>query len=147
MTTVLCFGTFDGLHQGHTEYFRQARKYGISPGPSLVRRGDGRCRLVVVVARDETVREVKGRLPRQDEETRLRAVVDHPLVDQAMLGQPDDKYRVIEDIRPDVIVLGYDQRAFTDDLETILRGRGLSCTVVRAKPHRPDLYKSSKLQL
>lgn len=129
--TVLCFGTFDGLHPGHEDYFRQAKELGD--------------RLVVVVARDETVKIVKSRASVQDESTRLRAVEQHPLVDEARLGWPGDKYRVIEDVRPDIILLGYDQQAFTETLEETLRSRGLSCKVVRATAYKPDVYKSSKL--
>lgn len=131
MTTVLCFGTFDGLHPGHEDYFRQALEYGD--------------RLVVIVARDETVTSVKGRPPKQSEAVRLAAVRAHPLVNEARLGLPGDKYKVIEEIRPDVIVLGYDQQAFTEQLEGVLRIRGLSCRVVRANSYLPHIYKSSKL--
>ena len=131
MQTVLCFGTFDGLHLGHEDYFRQAKEYGGH--------------LTVIVARDETVNAVKGRLPRATQDVRLQAVKAHPLVDEARLGLPGDKYQVIEEVKPDVIVLGYDQQAFTDTLEDTLRARGLSCKVVRAKAYKPDIYKSSKL--
>ncbi len=119
------------MHPGHEDYFRQAKELGN--------------RLVVVVARDETVKIVKNQTSQYDEHTRLRAVEAHPFVDEARLGWPGDKYRVIEDVRPDIILLGYDQQAFTETLEETLRSRGLSCTVVRAKAYKPDVYKSSKL--
>ncbi len=131
MTTVLCFGTFDRLHPGHEDYFRQAKDL-------------GEC-VVVIVARDETVLSVKGRRPRQSEQDRLAAVSSHPLVAKARLGLPGDKYQVIEEVRPDIILLGYDQQAFTDDLEKTLRERGLSCTVRRARAYKPEVYKSSLL--
>lgn len=129
--TVLCFGTFDGLHPGHEDYFRQAKTYGDT--------------LVVVVARDETVKAVKGHVPRQNEEARLKAVRACTWIDDAYLGEPGDKYHIIETIRPDVIVLGYDQDSFTDGLMKALRERGLSCKVVRAQAYKSDVYKSSLL--
>lgn len=131
--TVLCFGTFDGLHPGHEDYFRQAKELGE--------------RVVVIVARDETVEAVKGRLPRQNEDVRLAAISSHPLVSQACLGLSGDKYRIIEEVRPDIILLGYDQQAFTEELEKALHERGLSCTVRRAKAYKPEVYKSSLLRL
>ncbi len=131
--TVLCFGTFDRLHPGHEDYFRQARELGG--------------RVVVVVARDETVQEVKGRQPLQSEEVRLKAVAQHPLVSEARLGLPGDKYRIIEEIHPDIILLGYDQQAFTDSLEETLRARRISCMVKRATPYKPEIYKSSLLNV
>lgn len=130
--TVMCFGTFDGLHQGHDDYFRQSREQGD--------------RLVVVVARDVTVVDVKGDLPATNEQDRLRAIQDHPLVDEGVLGYHDDKYRIIQEIQPDVICLGYDQEAFTDSLDVELARRGLAASVVRCEPFYPDTFKSSLLR-
>ncbi len=129
--TVLCFGTFDGLHAGHVDYFRQARTFGD--------------RLVVVVALDETVKLVKDQTSVYVQQTRLQTVADHLLVDEARLGSADDRYRVIEDVRPDIIVLGYDQVTFTEGLGEALRARGLACKIVRAAAYQPEIYKSSKL--
>lgn len=129
---VMCFGTFDGLHPGHEDYFRQAKEHGDE--------------LFVVVSRDTTVMDVKGNLPRMNQEDRLTAVVDHPLVDGAKLGYPGDKYKIIEEINPDFICLGYDQEAFTDNLDAELTRRGLSASIVRAEPFFPDSYKSSLLR-
>ena len=130
--TVMCFGTFDGLHPGHEDYFRQARECGD--------------KLVVIVARDSTVVDVKGNLPSMNEAERLLAVQEHPLVDEAMLGYPDDKYRIVEEIQPDVICLGYDQESFTDTLDVELTRRGLAASVSRCQPYFPDTYKSSLLR-
>lgn len=128
----MCFGTFDGLHQGHEDYFRQA-----------LLQGD---RLIVVVARDVTVVDVKGDLPATNENERLLAITNHPLVDEAMLGNVDDKYRIIEEVQPDVICLGYDQESFTDTLDFELARRGLAANVVRCEPYYPDVFKSSLLR-
>jgi FAD synthetase len=130
--TVMCFGTFDGLHPGHEDYFRQAREHGD--------------RLIVVVARDATVVDVKGDLPSNNEQDRLMAVEDHALVDEAVLGHLDDKYRVIEEYQPDIICLGYDQETFTDTLDVELTRRGLAATVVRCEAYFPDTFKSSLLR-
>ncbi len=129
---VMCFGTFDGLHPGHEDYFRQAKEYGDE--------------LVVIVARDITVMDVKGNLPANGEGHRLNVVSEHPLVDDARLGHPGDKYRVIEDVNPDFICLGYDQEAFTENLDAELARRGLSAAIVRLEPFFPDQYKSSLLR-
>lgn len=131
MTTVLVSGTFDGLHPGHEDLFRQARALGD--------------RVVVVVARDETVGAVKGRPPKRKEAERLQTVQTQPFVDQAILGNPGDKLAVVEEISPDVILLGYDQEAFTDGLEARLRARGIQSRIVRAQAFHPERYKSSLL--
>ncbi|MDP3793248.1 MAG: adenylyltransferase/cytidyltransferase family protein [Candidatus Uhrbacteria bacterium] len=129
--TIMCFGTFDGLHDGHVDYFRQAKALADY--------------LVVVVARDDTAREVKGRSAIKNQDERLMTVAEHPLVDRALLGLPGDKYEIIEQIRPDVMLLGYDQTAFTDQLEEEMNRRGISTTIHRAAPFHPELYKSSLL--
>ena len=68
----MVFGTFDGLHFGHHNFFRQARKYGDY--------------LIVVVARDKTVKKVKKHLPRLKEKQRLVALKNCELANKAALG-------------------------------------------------------------
>lgn len=133
MTRVLVFGTFDGLHPGHEFFLAHARSRGSE--------------LVVVVARDETVLQVKGRAPVQSAQQRHSVLASHALVSSALLGGLGDKYAVIEHIRPDCIVLGYDQDVFTQDLEDELLARNVPCVVERfEESFRPDVYKSSLLR-
>lgn len=130
--TVLVTGTFDGLHKGHEDLFRQAKVLGD--------------RLVVVVGRDATVEAVKGHRPRLGEEERRKAVETCPLVDEAILGGTgEDKLAVIEAVRPEVVLLGYDQQAFTDGLAEALAARGLHPRIVRGEAFEPETYKSSLL--
>ena len=77
----------------------------------------------------------------------LSEVARQPEVDEALLGNPGDKYAVIEQVRPDVICLGYDQKAFVGKLGEALMMRGLSVRMVRLKPFHPERYKSSLLHL
>ena len=128
----MCFGTFDGVHPGHASYFKQAKELGDE--------------VVVVVARDVTVLDVKGQLPSMNEEARRSQVASHPAVTHARLGNQDDKYRVVEDEKPDILLLGYDQQAFTDALKETLASRGMNVHVMRAKPYKPEIYKSSLLR-
>lgn len=102
--TVLVFGTFDGIHDGHRFFLSQARALGD--------------RLVVVVARDATAGSLKAKPPRRNEERRLDEVRRLKAVDSALLGDETlGAYRVIEMIRPDVIALGHDQDALEGDLK------------------------------
>ncbi|MBI5654614.1 adenylyltransferase/cytidyltransferase family protein [Candidatus Uhrbacteria bacterium] len=120
---VMCFGSFDGLHAGHEDYFRQAKDQGDE--------------LIVVVARDTTIMELRGNLPARNELDRLGVVSGHPLVDEARLGYLDDRYKIIEEIRPDIICLGFDQEAFTENLDNELARRGLSASILRCEPYEP----------
>jgi len=130
--TVLVFGTFDIVHPGHLDFFRQARSFGD--------------RLVVGLARDITVKKVKGRLPLHNENERRSALTHIDLIDEVILGDTKDYYQVLERVRPDVIALGYDQKIFVDKLADEIKKRGLAARVVRLKPFHPEKYKSSRLR-
>lgn len=122
---VMVFGTFDGLHPGHRHFFRQARRHGDT--------------LIVVVGRDQTVKVVKGRLPRCSEQVRRRAVAAASLVSRAVFGDLKDQMKVVHTYRPSVVCLGYDQIAFVDQLYQTFP----NLKIVRLRPYQPDRYKSS----
>jgi len=89
MKKVLVFGTFDIFHEGHRYFLNQAKKQGDF--------------LRVVVARDETVFQVKNKKSLNDEQQRLEKIKNSGLVDEAVLGSLEDKYAVVKDYAPDVI--------------------------------------------
>ncbi|MBN1646070.1 FAD synthase [Candidatus Woesearchaeota archaeon] len=132
MTKVMVFGSFDGLHEGHLYYLKQAKAHGD--------------RLVVVVARDETIRDIKGRLPELSLKERIRRLQELDCVDEVLPGGLGDKLLVIESVRPDVICLGYDQKSFTAGLRANLKSRGVSSNIIRIGAFHPDKYKSSLLK-
>jgi len=130
MTRVLVFGTFDIFHPGHEYFLKEAKKHGDE--------------LVVVVARDSTVKQVKGKLPRHDENYRLNIIQKLDYVDKAVLGyETTDKYRIVEEIKPDTICLGYDQSAFVDGLEKKLQELELKTEIIRLDAYKPHIHKSS----
>lgn len=129
----MVFGTFDIFHKGHINFLKQARKYGDY--------------LAVVIARDETVKKVKGKYSQNNEEKRLEKVESSLLADEVILGSLTDKYLVIKRYQPDVICLGYDQKFFIDDLRLELDKMGLAKTeIIKLKSYHPEIYKSSKLR-
>src|SRR3990172_4966338 len=105
----MAMGTFDFLHPGHLNYLRQAKKFGD--------------RLVVVVARDTTVKKEKGRKPVVNEKDRLQLVQQLRIVDNAVLGNVGDRLKIVEKVKPDVICLGYDQRVDGKKLKNELEKR------------------------
>lgn len=128
MKKVLVFGTFDGLHSGHLSLFKQAKNFGDY--------------LVVVVARDETVKKIKNHFSSRDEIERLKVVQECKLVNEVRLGYKNNPYQIIRKIRPDIICLGYDQRAFTKNLPKELEKMGLKTKIYRMKPYQPEKYHS-----
>ncbi len=131
MNRVMVFGTFDILHPGHLNFLKQARKYGDY--------------LIVVVGRDRTVEKVKGKLPKHSEKERVRQIEKTGLTDKVMLGYLKDHYKVIQEHKPDLICLGYDQNSFADGLPEALKRFKIKTRIVRLKPFKQDIYKSSKL--
>lgn len=130
---ILVFGTFDRLHPGHQNFLEQATTLGDE--------------LVVVVARDQTVKQVKGQKPEQSEKIRLKRIKKHPAVTQAILGSLDqNKTKIIDQIKPDIIALGYDQTSFEPELSVYLN-RHPEIQLVRLKAYQPETYKSSKLKV
>ena len=135
MKKVLVFGTFDILHPGHEYFLKQAKEQAGHSQAGY---------LVVVVARDLTVKQVKKIMPQNNELERLKAVKKLDYVDKAVLGSMDmDKYKIIEEIKPDVICLGYDQTAFVDDLQAELEKKGLKPEIIRINAYKPEKHKSS----
>ena len=128
---VMCFGTFDILHPGHMSFLKQANEYGED--------------LIVIVGRDETVKEIKRKYPRNSENKRLEAIGKLDFVNKAILGGLGNPYKIIKEERPDIICLGYDQKSFTEDLENKIKEFKLSTKVVRLKAYKPEKYKSSLL--
>ncbi|PJB16843.1 FAD synthase, partial [Candidatus Falkowbacteria bacterium CG_4_9_14_3_um_filter_38_19] len=129
MTKVMVFGTFDIFHPGHVNFLRQARKYGDY--------------LIVIIARDKTVLNIKKSLPRYQEKKRLAEIIKSNLTDKAVLGSLRDKYQVVKKYQPAVICLGYDQKNFINQLAEKLKQFKLKTKIVRLKPYRPKIYKSS----
>lgn len=113
-------GTFDLLHMGHIYYLKEAKKLGD--------------RLVVVVATDATVRKLKHE-PVNPEHIRLGLIRELKLVDEAYLGHEDDMYTIVEEIKPHIIALGYDQIHNETAIKTELKKRKLTAQVLRLKKY------------
>jgi FAD synthetase len=128
-TRVLAFGTFDYLHAGHEAYLKQASELGDE--------------LYVIIARDRTASSIRGFNPDHKEKERLKAVSEVAHVTKAILGEHDDKYKVLKKIKPDVIALGYDQFVFTHNLSKVLIDMKLNAKIVRLEPYNPETFKSS----
>lgn len=126
MKKVLTFGTFDHLHPGHIHYLSSAANLGDE--------------LYVVIARKETVKKIKGFYPDDSESTRLKNVASLPFVTKAILGNPDNPYKVIEEYSPDLICIGYDQTSFIEGL------KNFKIPITKISSHQPEKYKSSILK-
>lgn len=134
---VMVFGTFDHLHAGHENMFMQARTIAKKLANPLV---------VAIVARDKTVKQIKGHAPENDEKSRVQTLHETGWADMVLIGDKKDKYMHIKKYRPAIIALGYDQFAFTLQLEKLIIDLNLDAKIVRLTPYRPDIYKSSLIK-
>lgn len=116
MVKVMATGTFDLLHMGHIYFLKEARKLGD--------------KLVVVVAADSTVRKLKHE-PINSQEIRLNLIKELKVVDEAYLGHENDMYKIVEEIKPDVIALGFDQIHDENNIKSELKKRKLNVKIVR----------------
>lgn len=130
MVRVMASGVFDLIHLGHLNYLEESKKLGDE--------------LYVVVATDKTVRDIKHE-PITSESIRVQIVQSLKPVDKAVLGYEDDKYKIVEEIKPDIIALGYDQYHEEDKLRADLEAREIKTEIVRLKKFDYDLDGTRKI--
>ena len=127
----MVFGVFDGLHEGHEVFLRQTQEHAEH--------------LIVVVATNESVLNLKGVPPHTDIQERIIAIQNflpraEVLVGDAIMGS----YDVIKKEKPELILLGYDQTVLKIDLENKIMDATIPpVKILVLKPHRPDEFHSS----
>jgi FAD synthetase len=133
MSRVAVFGTFDIFHPGHRSFFSQAKKQGDY--------------LLIVVARDEHVKNAKGNHPKNSEIKRVKTLKKSYPADKVILGSKTHNYfRTLRTYGINKIVLGYDQKPTLAELRKSLKRHRLShIEISRARAYNPSRYKSSKL--
>lgn len=125
---VFIGGGFEVIHFGHLHTIEEAKA-----------RGDV---LVVVVARDSTIRRRKGRAPVTGERDRARLLSSLRQVDAAILGVEGNIYETLEKVKPDVVALGYDQHHMEDEVAAEGVKRGLKLKVIRLHAPNPEVKTS-----
>ena len=94
---VFTNGVFDIIHRGHIDYLYKARSFGDI--------------LIVGLNSDSSVRRLKGnKRPLQKQADRAAIVVSLKPVDYVVLFGEDTPERLIETIRPDILVKGADYK-------------------------------------
>ena len=132
---VMAAGKFDILHLGHIAYLQQARECVGDDG-----------RLVVVIALDSTIVKERGAPPVFPQEQRRKLVEALEMVDQAILGfETSDQTKIVRDVKPDIIALGYDQHADIEALQNMFEKEGINCEIVRLEKRDADGLCSSTL--
>jgi FAD synthetase len=131
---IMVFGTFDGLHKGHLDFFKQAKNFTKNSF------------LIVSIARDKNVFKIKGKYPQLGESARVAIVKKCKLVDQVILSGIKNHIPHIAKMHPDIIALGYDQKAYVKNLKKDLEKKGLLVKIVRLQPYKERIYKNHLLK-
>lgn len=132
MRKVMCFGTFDKIHEGHKSYLQQARTQGDY--------------LVVVVSRDSNSIDIKGKIPHNKEDVRLANMKQLSVADKVILGDVEDMFKVIKEELPDVIFFGYDQVVPIENLTFELMKLPKKIVMMRGKSLEHEEFKKGHVE-
>ncbi len=132
MIKVMASGVFDIIHLGHIHYLKESKAFGDF--------------LIVVVASDYTATK-HGKSLIFNENERVQMVQELKPVDQAIVGHSvDNIFKTVEEIKPDIITLGYDQKFDDKYIEEKCRKLGLNTQVRRTGAFNGIINSSSKIK-
>jgi len=125
---VLAGGVFDIIHPGHIHTLNAAKALGGV--------------LVVAIATDKTAEKMKKRSPLHNQELRRELVTSLSMVDKAIVGHEDDIFQTVKEVKPDIIVLGYDQVHQEKFISDGCKRINLDVEIVRLESPVPHLSSS-----
>ena len=125
---VLAGGVFDIIHPGHIHTLNAAKDLGDV--------------LVVAIATDKTAQKMKKRQPLHNQELRRELVSCLSMVDRAVIGHEEDIFETVKEVKPDIIVLGYDQAHQEKFIDDGCKRINLDVKIVRLQSPIPELSSS-----
>jgi len=125
---VLAGGVFDIIHPGHIHTLNAAKALGGV--------------LVVAIATDKTAKKMKKRSPLHNQELRRELVSCLSMVDKAIVGHEDDIFQTVKEVKPNIIVLGYDQVHQEKFISDGCKRINLNVEIVRLETPVPHLSSS-----
>ena len=125
---VLAGGVFDIIHPGHIHTLNAAKALGGI--------------LVVAIATDKTAKKMKKRSPLHSQELRRELVSCLSMVDKAIVGHEDDIFQTVKEVKPNIIVLGYDQVHQEKFISDGCKRINLNVEIVRLETPVPHLSSS-----
>ena len=125
---VLAGGVFDIIHPGHIHTLNDAKKLGDV--------------LVVVIATDKTAIKMKKRKPLHSAKLRQELVSSLTMVDLCIVGDEEDIFKTVDLVKPQIIVLGYDQSHQEKFIIDGCKKINLDVRVARLESPRPETSSS-----
>lgn len=118
---VMVSGCFDLLHSGHVAFFQEASAYGD---------------LYVALGSDQTVFDLKGRVPINDQDERLFMVKSVEYVTDAFVSKGSgllDFEAEFKELKPDIFIVNED--GHTPDKQALCETYGVEYVVLTREPH------------
>ena len=129
----MVFGVFDGLHDGHRHFLREAKRHGDY--------------LIAVVTPDHIVHQLKGHLPEKDLGDRIEHLLHEGLADRVVQGDDElGSWGVVRRHKPSAVAVGYDQDVLKKELERIASDFGLDIEIKSVSAHKPETHHSRLLK-
>ena len=125
---VLAGGVFDIIHPGHIHTLNAAKALADV--------------LVVAIATDKTAQKMKKRPPLHNQELRRELVSCLSMVDKAVIGHEDNIFETVKEVKPSIIVLGYDQVHQEKFISDGCKQINLNIEIVRLQSPVPHLSSS-----
>ena len=126
---VFVTGCFDLLHSGHVAFFQEASAYGD---------------LYVALGSDQTVFDLKGRVPINDQDERLFMVRSVEYVTDAFVSKGSgllDFEAEFKELKPDIFIVNED--GHTPDKQALCETYGVEYVVLAREPHSGLTPRSS----
>jgi len=131
MDKILCFGVFDGVHDGHRAMLKEAKslefradsnKSTLSlPKSAKLKAISSSSHLIVAVASDDVVKILKGAMPKHNSAQRIAMLKSEYIADSVVLGDEEvNSWKILKKTKPTIIALGYDQHELREKLEEYL---------------------------
>ena len=128
LRVIFTGGVFDIIHPGHIHTLNAAKALGDV--------------LVVVVATDTTTQKMKKRKPLHSQEQRRDLVNSLSMVDLCVIGHEGDIFKTVNQIKPEIIALGYDQLHQEKFITDGCRKLNLNTKVARLQSLIPEISSS-----
>ena len=128
LRVIFTGGVFDIIHPGHIHTLNAAKALGDV--------------LVVVVATDTTTQKMKKRKPLHSQEQRRDLVNSLSMVDLCVIGHEGDIFKTVDQIKPEIIALGYDQLHQEKFITDGCRKLNLNTKVARLQSPIPEISSS-----
>lgn len=130
---VLTFWSFDLVHPWHKYFLNQSKKYWD--------------KLITILATDSNIKKMKWHKSKYNIEKRINDVKNLNISDEVIKWTENNPLKFLDIYKPKIICLWYDQIWFSDNLFKYIEQNKLNIEIIRIKPYKKNIYKSSIIRM